>query len=564
MADMIATVGRPPMQVIFGENTAESMRQAGLAVQAATAAEESAAYAEEFSGPAYATVGAGEAATASGQFFRVPIAATDPVEYTRYQRTSGGSVEAAALATTASLAASTGSELVGFSHAESYGDGSVGQRLQQEIWVTDAPYNADPTGANDASAAFQAAIAALAARGGGDLRAVGRFIFEDTVTLPAEPNIVNIKGGGFNACTFVQGTADTPIITKVAGVSRIVGVELSGFTVEAHPASDKADPANILIDITGFDDCRFSVEYKSAAGATSSVGCVYAVIAGHADGVPCYMNDIYLKMHQTPGPERGVWLHNGGSGTSLTNANSNRVRMWVYGMTDLGIAADVLDTTQTTVWFSLFEDSDGTSVKAGNNTVTFRNWFELMDVAIDYGTSSDTTANNCISISDQFSGANKIVIHTEVLGPPRFNDPLLGTITFHNQAAAVTTNYVMPTLSRVQPAVPTIAWLIIGATTNIDATAVRLRPDHHGVVTTMATYSVTPLGTGRDALAITPPAGYEIMNATVGIEEITLLGVGVAVRPVAMSADPAGKNYVVYWPNTNNHQVNVRVTMRAV
>ena len=49
------------------------------------------------------------------------------------------------------------------------------------------------------------------------------------------------------------------------------------------------------------------------------------------------------------------------------------------------------------------------------------------------------------------------------------------------------------------------------------------------------------------------------MNATVGIEEI-----GVAVRPVALSADAAGKNYVVYWPNTNAHQVNVRVTMRAV
>lgn len=37
MADMIATIGRPPVEVHFGENTAEAMRQAALAESAATA-----------------------------------------------------------------------------------------------------------------------------------------------------------------------------------------------------------------------------------------------------------------------------------------------------------------------------------------------------------------------------------------------------------------------------------------------------------------------------------------------------------------------------------------------
>ncbi|WP_103728966.1 hypothetical protein [Novosphingobium sp. HII-3] len=76
-------------------------------------AAQSAGFAEEFSGPAYATVAEGEAATATGHFFRVPIAGTNPVEYKRYERTAGGSVVAASLATTAALGAPNGAALIG-------------------------------------------------------------------------------------------------------------------------------------------------------------------------------------------------------------------------------------------------------------------------------------------------------------------------------------------------------------------------------------------------------------------------------------------------------------------
>ena len=74
----------------------------GRAQSAAAAAQTSARFAEEFSGPAYADIAAGEAATTEGQFFRVPVGTT-PETYTRYQRTASGSVEAAPLATTLEL-----------------------------------------------------------------------------------------------------------------------------------------------------------------------------------------------------------------------------------------------------------------------------------------------------------------------------------------------------------------------------------------------------------------------------------------------------------------------------
>ncbi len=521
----------------------------------------------------YASTAAGLAATSLGETFWVdqgdgtgqvyrhdtgPVATAlnsfilDPTD------TGAAAIFAGGVPRSAALSASDGAALVGFSQADTFANGTAGSRFKQEVWVTDAPYNADATGATDASAAIAAAITALPATGG-TIR-FGPGTFKANFTLPAEPKVVNVIGSGFGATKLIQNTADTPIIKKVAGVSRIIGAALADFTVIPHASSLKAEPANVLIDIAGFDWSSIDIDYEANSASTATAGRAHAVVAAHANGIPCYNNSISLKMAQTNGPEKGVWLHNNG-GNSLHNPNVTSVSVWTYALDACDIAVDAADSTQTTVRDGLFEDCPGmTGVIAGNFTKTQGNWFELIDVAINYGETSDTTANNCVSSHDQFSGANTIVIHSNVAAPPRFDAPLFGTMTFENQSAAASTNYVLPTVAKTTPATPTISWLLIGVTlVSTDILEVRFRPDHHGVITTAASYIVTPLGTGRDALSITPPAGYEIMTASVGIEEI-----GVAVRPVALSADPAGKNYIVYWPNTNNHQVNVRVTMRAV
>lgn len=93
-------------KIVMGNDAANSARFARISEFSAEKAEESAAYAEEFSGPAYETVAAGEAATTAGQFFRVSNGDT-PRTYTRYQRTAGGSVVAASLATTIDLASTS-------------------------------------------------------------------------------------------------------------------------------------------------------------------------------------------------------------------------------------------------------------------------------------------------------------------------------------------------------------------------------------------------------------------------------------------------------------------------
>lgn len=110
MANMTATIGRPPVIVHFGENTAEAIRQAAISNAAATAAEISAAYAESMTGPTYADTSAGLAATTDGQGFAVD---NGDGTVTVYQNDSGSAVEQRTLATTAALAAPDGSEKMG-------------------------------------------------------------------------------------------------------------------------------------------------------------------------------------------------------------------------------------------------------------------------------------------------------------------------------------------------------------------------------------------------------------------------------------------------------------------
>ena len=87
----------------------------------------------------------------------------------------------------------TGGEMVGFSHDADNNGNSVGRRLAQEIWVTDAPYNADPTGTADATAAIQRAIDFAHANGIGTVRLNGRFRTEATLAIPSG---ISLEGQG--------------------------------------------------------------------------------------------------------------------------------------------------------------------------------------------------------------------------------------------------------------------------------------------------------------------------------------------------------------------------------
>jgi hypothetical protein len=91
------------------------------------------------------------------------------------------------------LASAVGSGVVGFGQNQSYSAGTIGRRLQQEIWVTDAPFSADPTGAIDAALAIQDAIDFAHANGIGTVRLDGQFRTDATLVIPSG---ISLEGQG--------------------------------------------------------------------------------------------------------------------------------------------------------------------------------------------------------------------------------------------------------------------------------------------------------------------------------------------------------------------------------
>lgn len=163
MADMVATIGRPPVVVHFGENTVAALAARSEAAASAAAAALSEATAESAAGPTYPDTSTGLAATTNGQSFAVD---NGDGTVTVYLNDNGSAVAQRTLATTAALASSAGEKMVGTKYAES------GSRLRTfaEVAVKRVELSgftgADPSMATDSYAALQNGIAAAVARKG--------------------------------------------------------------------------------------------------------------------------------------------------------------------------------------------------------------------------------------------------------------------------------------------------------------------------------------------------------------------------------------------------------------
>lgn len=247
---------------------------AQTAAQAAQTAAQAAAFAEEFSAPAYDTIGDGEAATATGHFFRVPVPNTDPVEYTRYQRTSGGSIEAAPLATTAALASPTGSSLVGFVQA---GTGAVPRTAQAKLRET---VSIDDFGGSPEAADNDAALEAAFATGKAVFIPSGTYVI-DAVT----GSNVHIYGPG----TLKKKAGTKGCMISLAGSNRLEGVTIDydwENTLQTLPYYNNIGIQQIKgsLDLKGVRFRRsFSYAVRCAGASLSVSKCVFVEGAPHND-----------------------------------------------------------------------------------------------------------------------------------------------------------------------------------------------------------------------------------------------------------------------------------------
>ena len=128
--------------------------------------------------------------------------------------------------------------------------------------VTDSPYNADPTGSVDSTAAFLAAIAdAMLVNGTVDIPQ-GRYLVSGTGTeIFAITDVIRIRGYGITASTIVVD-ASVPATTDVFRLVGLpsgdfLGLEFTAFAI--LPASGNPGRHCINVDVTTgqIAYCRF-------------------------------------------------------------------------------------------------------------------------------------------------------------------------------------------------------------------------------------------------------------------------------------------------------------------
>lgn len=124
------------------------------------------------------------------------------------------------------LAPASGAGEIGYSAVATYPAATVGRKLQQVISVTDAPYNADPTGVADATAAIQAAIDAVGSNGA-ILFPLGTYKITSTLTYTGNSgealtlySNVRPSRGLAGACLFWAGAVGGTIL-QVTGANNL-------------------------------------------------------------------------------------------------------------------------------------------------------------------------------------------------------------------------------------------------------------------------------------------------------------------------------------------------------
>lgn len=253
-----------PIQVRV-DGAALASRQAALAENAADRAQDAADFAEGFTGPVYASVGAGEAATTPGQIFRVSNGDGPPETTTVYRRTSGGSVVQAPLATTAALAstdAGKGAGMVGFKQS---GTGMSDQTAltilrRTGVWLDDHP-DADSTGASDSKAAFDATIASAATDGRALILPQGEFHLS-AVSLPTTGEII-IEGKGEDSQLIVNAANQAHLLSLVSGGRlRLYNFRLVGDGTATSSSNGRglfiADTSDVDLDSLIFQNFGFA------------------------------------------------------------------------------------------------------------------------------------------------------------------------------------------------------------------------------------------------------------------------------------------------------------------
>lgn len=287
---------------------------AGVALEAGVTAEadraqDAANFAEGFSGPVYASQGAGEAATTEGHIFRVSNGDGPPETTTAYRRTSIGSVELAPLATTADLASTdTGKGAALSAYALGVSDDAgltVREKLVRQVETRDFGDKARSKANFILSKPNRIESYELDARETGiawDWDAGTQSGTDDAEALQEGLNWLESKGGGtlrlpFNGAS--DGGAIGSELVVPSGVA-LVGADPNGSTLSTTLVGTGTSGAVLRIKDRGAAIRQIAVTSSDARWAEETSGTLHGLLLADDDAAnpsllsKTWLSDIYV------------------------------------------------------------------------------------------------------------------------------------------------------------------------------------------------------------------------------------------------------------------------------